>query len=323
MSTHPEFDCETTAEEVVTAFPERVKDKHFVITGANSGLGLESARVLAKAGGIVVMLCRDTLKGEQAKKDIIKKVPDANLTVMECDLTSLASISAFAAAYIQTGKPIHVLLNNAGVMACPYSLTKDGFETQFGTNHVGHYHLTHLLIQVLEKTSTPDYPSRVVNLSSVAHACWAPVEGILFDDLDGKKHYNEWTNYGMSKLANVLFTVHMQKKMAGKNIGFVSLHPGVIRTNLMRDVGVCGLFGMCGAYNKHPKFTMRTAFASKTIPQGTATSIVCSLDPKIELGKYYSDCQVSDWLHPLAYDEATAERLDTVTAELIANASQK
>eukprot|EP00835_Amoeboradix_gromovi_P001637 NODE_79_length_22985_cov_0.358401.p5 type:complete len:345 gc:universal NODE_79_length_22985_cov_0.358401:10810-9776(-) len=314
MSSNPEFNNKTTADEVAAVFKERVVGKHFVITGANIGLGKETARVLAKQNGIITICSRNTSKGEEAKKDILKDLPNANITVMQLDLSSLKSIKAFSEQYIKSGKPINVLINNAGVMACPMSLTEDGFENQFGTNHLGHFYLTKLLLPVLQKSATSE-PSRVVVLSSIAHVIFSPKEGILFNDLDGSKSYNCWERYGHSKLANILFTVDMQKQFGSDKVAFVALHPGNIQsTNLMQHFGAQSAIQFCCAL----KFSEAgLLLGGKDIPQGTSTTIVCALDPEIQFGKYYSDCQLCTRLHKLAYDEELARKLTKVSNELI------
>ena len=316
MSSNPKFGENTTADEVVQAFAERVKDRHFAITGGNSGLGKESARVLAKAGGVVYILCRDLAKGEAAKKDILKETPEAQISVWKIDLMSLQSIKEFSDEFIKTGNPLHVLLNNAGIMACPYAKTKDGFESQFGTNHIGHFYVTKLLLPVLEKTGTEEDPARVVALSSLAND-WAPDEGIRFDDLNSEKKYNPWITYGMSKLANLLFAFDMHNRKQTKTVDFVSLHPGVISTNLTRDVGCSAALSFCGARRSTSNVKMGL-FDRKSIPEGTATSMVCALDPKIEFGMYYADCQLSQQHHELAFDKDLAEKLTEVTEKVIA-----
>ncbi|KAJ3252298.1 hypothetical protein HK103_001643 [Boothiomyces macroporosus] len=322
MSSNPTFNNKTTAEEVATVFKHRIKGKHVVITGANIGLGKETARVLAKEGAIITICCRTVSKGEEAKADILKETADANITVVPLDLSNLKSVKKCAEDYISTGKPIDILINNAGVMACPLTKTADGFETQFGTNHLGHFYFTELLLPVLEKSGTKDEPSRVVNLASLAAVLFAPKAGILFDDINGEKHYNSWERYGQSKLANILYTVELNDRMKkeGKHVIAVSLHPGnIAATNLTQHIGVKSAFEMVWQINKSliPKI-----MASKNIPQGTATSIVCAFDPKIEPGKYYYDCQLGTLYHPLSYDEELALKLTKFSHELIEKATQ-
>ncbi|KAJ3275231.1 hypothetical protein HDV01_000957 [Terramyces sp. JEL0728] len=317
MSSNPTFNNKTTAEQVAAVFPHRIKGKHVVITGANIGLGKETARVLAKHGAIITICCRTVSKGEQAKADIVKENADANITVVPLDLSSLKSVKKCAEDYIGTGNPIDILINNAGIMACPLTKTADGFETQFGTNHLGHFYFTELLLPVLERSGTKDEPARVVNLASLAAVLFAPKTGILFDDISGEKCYNSWERYGQSKLSNILYTVELNNRMKaeGKHIVAVSLHPGnITSTNLTQHIGVKSAMEMVWQLNKSlfPKI-----LESKNIPQGTATTIVCAFDPKIEAGKYYYDCQVGTLYHHLAYDEDLALKLTEFSRELI------
>ena len=322
MTSNPSFNAKTTASQAAEAFKDRIKGKYFLITGSNTGLGKETARVLAKEGGIVTILSRSVSKGEEAKEDILKEHPQAAINVLQLDLGSLKSVKACAEAYIATGQPLHVLINNAGIMANPYTKTSDGFESQFGTNHLGHFYLTELLLPLLDASGSAQEKSRVVNLSSIANILLAPPEGILFDDLDGTKHYNEWTRYGQSKLANILFTVDFQKKMVeeNRNVGFVTLHPGNINTNLTQYIDF--FTGLNFIYSSR-KSILPKMLSSKTVPEGAATTVVCALDPKIEFGKYYFDCQVSNMLHERAMDEVLAAKLTTVSRQLIESAISK
>ncbi len=204
--------------------------RRFVITGANSGLGLEATRMLAARGAEVVMACRTVKKAEEAAASIKAKTPNAVLEVMELDLSSLASIAAFASALAQRHSRIDVLMNNAGVMALPFAKTKDGFELQFGTNHLGHFALTAKLLALLEAAPAP----RVVSVSSHAHR----MGKIDFDNLDGQKGYSKWPAYGQAKLANLLFIFELERwlRKNGKKTIALAAHPGYAATNL-QNVG--------------------------------------------------------------------------------------
>lgn len=200
--------------------------KVIVITGANSGLGLESTRLLASKGATVVMGCRTPQKGDEAAALVRAKLPKASLEVMELDLSSLASITAFAQALAQKHPRVDVLMNNAGVMALPYRKTADGFELQLGTNHLGHFALTAQVLPLLEAAPA----GRVVAVSSHAHR----IGTINFDDLNGEKSYSKWPAYGQSKLANLLFTYELERwlRKHGKRTISVVAHPGYSATNL-------------------------------------------------------------------------------------------
>lgn len=203
-----------------------IPDQHgrvAVVTGANSGLGLIDARELARAGAHVIMACRNTEKGEAAAERIRDVHPDADLIVTELDLADLSSVRSFAA-----GAPdqVDLLINNAGVMAAPRRLTKDGFESQFGTNHLGHFALTGLLLQNLLRAPEP----RVVTESSPAHR----IGRINFGDLQGERRYVRWLAYGQSKLANLMFVFELQRRAseAGTALKSLAAHPGYSATNL-------------------------------------------------------------------------------------------
>jgi NAD(P)-dependent dehydrogenase (short-subunit alcohol dehydrogenase family) len=195
-----------------------------VVTGANSGIGLVTARELARAGALVIMACRDIAKGERAAEQIRAAVPTAELDVASLDLASLDSVRQFAAGYDR--ESLDLLINNAGVMVPPKRTTADGFELQFGTNHLGHFALTGLLLDRL--LATPG--ARVVTVSSTAHKFGR----INFDDLQGDRSYWRWLRYGQSKLANLLFALELDRRLraAGSELLSVAAHPGYAATNL-------------------------------------------------------------------------------------------
>ncbi len=197
-----------------------------VVTGANSGLGLVTARELARAGAKVVIACRNLDKGAAALSSINAAVSSADASVAELDLADLASVRGFAARLADDHERLDLLVNNAGVMAPPRRLTVDGFESQIGTNHLGHFALTGLLLSVLLAAPAP----RVVTLSSGAHR----IGTIKFDDLHREHGYNNWMAYGQSKLANLMFSFELQKRAsaAGASLLSVAAHPGYARTNL-------------------------------------------------------------------------------------------
>jgi len=197
-----------------------------IVTGGNSGLGLETSRELARHGARVVLACRSLEKARAAIADIRAGQPRADVEAMALDLASLASVRSFASAFLGKHRELHGLVNNAGVMALPRCETVDGFEMQLGTNHFGHFALTGLLLEPL--LSTPG--SRVVNLSSTMHKTGR----MRWDDLQGEKSYGKWTAYGQSKLANLLFSYELQRRLGAKRAGTISVacHPGYAATNL-------------------------------------------------------------------------------------------
>ena len=197
-----------------------------IVTGANSGLGLATARDLARAGATVVMACRDEAKGERAAASVRASTPNAALEVAPLDLADLASVRSFAAQAAAAHERIDLLINNAGIMAAPRRLTKDGFESQFATNHLGHFALTGLMLPALLKAPAP----RVVTVSSHLHR-----RGTMrFDDLQGERKYDRWGAYGQSKLANLMFCFELQRRAieAGSSLLSLAAHPGYASTNL-------------------------------------------------------------------------------------------
>ena len=197
-----------------------------VVTGANSGIGFEAVRVLADKHAHVVMACRNQDKGRKAAESILSATPEANLDLMQLDLSSLASIRSFAETLNAKVDKIDLLINNAGVMAIPWRETTDGFEMQIGVNHLGHFALAGLLLDTVLAASG----SRVVNVSSIAHK---PAR-VRFHDLQSEKKYNKWAAYGQSKLANLLFTYELDRRLksAGKTSMSVACHPGWAATEL-------------------------------------------------------------------------------------------
>jgi NAD(P)-dependent dehydrogenase (short-subunit alcohol dehydrogenase family) len=197
-----------------------------VVTGANSGLGLVTARELARAGAAVVLACRDLEKGESARNEVEARAPAAQLELEELDLASLDSVREFAERFRAGHQGLDLLINNAGVMATPRRSTADGFELQFGTNHLGHFALTALLIGEMEGRED----ARIVTLSSGAHR----IGRIAFDNLDGDRRYFRWRAYGQSKLANLLFALELDRRLraAGSTVKSLAAHPGYAATNL-------------------------------------------------------------------------------------------
>jgi len=205
-----------------------MKSKRVIITGANSGLGKESAFALAKLGAEIVLAVRDINKGQSVKNQILNQNPSAVIEVAALDLMDLDSVRKFAAS--QSTKPIDVLLNNAGIMAVPFEKTKDGFESQMGTNHLGHFLLTELLFGAISKGTNP----RIVNVSSSAHRLGKLKTGDKSEINVSKENYSPWTVYGNSKLVNLLFTNELVRrlKIANSNITVAVAHPGYANTNL-------------------------------------------------------------------------------------------
>lgn len=210
---------------------EQIKDqsgKTFLVTGANTGLGYETALELAKKSAQVILAGRSEEKLEAARTRISALVPSALLDIAVIDLNSISAIKSFAADFVESGKPLDVLINNAGIMFPPPSKTVDGFEAQFGVNFIGHYVLTALLFPVLKKSSH----GRVVTLSSMAHRNGE----IDFDNLKLEKPFNKFREYGQSKVADLIFSFELQRKIDASDSLVISTacHPGVSKTELLR-----------------------------------------------------------------------------------------
>jgi NAD(P)-dependent dehydrogenase (short-subunit alcohol dehydrogenase family) len=240
-----------------------------VVTGANTGLGFQTAQVLAARGASVVLAVRDIEKGKHAAARIADTAPGANVTVQHLDLTSLESIRA-AADQLRAKHPrIDLLINNAGVMFTPKQTTRDGFELQFGTNHLGHFALTGLLLEQL----LPVPGSRVVTLSSLGHRLQARIN---FDDLQGERSYRRVAAYGQSKLANLLFTYELQRRLSDADAGTtiaVAAHPGLANTELTRNSPAIAA-------------TIARLF-SQTAAMGALPTLRAATDPGVLGGQYY------------------------------------
>ncbi|KAG9283283.1 retinol dehydrogenase 12-like [Astyanax mexicanus] len=251
----------------------RLDGKTVIITGANTGIGKETARDLAKRGARVILACRDVEKAEAARKELVEDSGNPNIVAKEMDLSDTKSIREFADIINTEEKQLNILINNAGIMMCPYLKTADGFEMQFGVNHLGHFLLTYLLLDLLKRSA----PARIVNVASVAHT-WG---SIRLDDINSEKSYAPRRAYGQSKLANILFTRSLAKRLKGTGVTVYSLHPGVVRSDLWRNL----------SKPIQAAVKILTPF-SKSTTQGAQTSIYCSVEPQLEResGGYYSDC---------------------------------
>lgn len=248
--------------------------KVIVITGANVGLGYEAAKALVEKGAEVVLAVRTVSKGHDAEAKIRESVPNGLVHVMELDLSNLASVKLFAENFKARFNRLDVLMNNAGVMATPEMKTKDGFELQFGTNHLGHFALTGQVMDILLKTPN----SRVVNVSSLA----AENGAIHYDDIMFEKDYQRFGAYGQSKLANLLFTLGLQGRLdkVGASTISVAAHPGVANTELTR--GMLGNF----AFIRKPLGWLFGLFVQSS-DQGAYSQIRAAVDPSVQAGDYY------------------------------------
>ncbi|XP_068420335.1 retinol dehydrogenase 14 isoform X2 [Eschrichtius robustus] len=286
--------------------------KTVLITGANSGLGRATAAELLRLGARVIMGCRDRTRAEEAAGQLRSEIcqaggpelgPDSGgageLVVKELDLASLRSVRSFC----QEEEPrLDVLINNAGIFQCPYMKTEDGFEMQFGVNHLGHFLLTSLLLGLLKSSA----PSRIVVVSSKLYK----YGDINFEDLNSEQNYNKSFCYSRSKLANILFTRELARRLEGTNVTVNVLHPGVVRTNLGRHIHIPLLV--------KPLFNLVSWAFFKTPLEGAQTSIYLASSPEVEgvSGKYFGDCKEEELL-PKAMDESVAGKLWDVSEVMV------
>ncbi|KAJ8335296.1 hypothetical protein SKAU_G00409350 [Synaphobranchus kaupii] len=282
----------------------RLNGKTVLITGANTGIGKETARDMAFRGARVVMACRDLSRAETAAAEIRRTTGNENVVVQQLDLASLHSVRQFVRGYVASEDRLDILINNAGVMMCPKGLTEDGYETQLAVNHLGHFLLTNLLLEKLKSSA----PSRVVNVSSITHRGGK----IHFDDLCFEKtQYDSLVSYRQSKLANVLFSRELARRTKGTGVTSYALHPGVIRTELSRHVEVG--YPVLRALLTAPAYLLM-----KTPHQGAQTSIHCAVSEGLEdqSGCYFSDCAVKETAAE-GRDDLVALRLWDVSARLV------
>lgn len=280
-----------------------------IVTGSNTGLGLDTARVLAERGARVVLAVRNVDKGRRAAAQIAKTAPGAEVSVQELDLGSLASVRA-AAEELRAAHPrIDLLINNAGLMYPPKGLTADGFELQFGTNHLGHFALTGLLLDHLLEVPN----SRVVVVASIAHRIQAAIH---FDDLQWERGYNRVAAYGQSKLANLMFAYTLQRKLAAKGAPTIAVaaHPGVSNTELMRHL----------PFGDNPLMRKATGLVTNSPAVGALATLRAATDADVVGGQYYGPSGFRELVgHPVlvtstdqSHDRATQDRLWTVSEEL-------
>lgn len=277
--------------------------KVVIITGANSGIGYETARALAKKGATVIMACRNQQKGEAAAKQIRNANPKGTVEVMQLDLGDLDSVRAFADEFKEQHDRLDLLINNAGIMHPPFGKTTQGFETQFGVNHLGHFALTGLLLDLTMRTPQ----ARIVTVSSGAHRFGR----IDFDDLNAEKGYRANAAYGRSKLANLLFTYELQRKLeaAGSKAIAVAAHPGWTATNLQQHSGLI-------------QFLNR--FFAQTPEMGALPTLRAATAPDVQGADYYGPSKRMEMVgypkrvqsNDRSHDAAVAAKLWAVSEEM-------
>ncbi len=277
--------------------------KIVVITGANSGLGFESSRVFAEKGATVVMACRNLEKGKRAEADILKDVPDADLDLMKLDVGDLESVRQFAEAYKARYDRLDILCNNAGLMAIPRQETADGFEMQLGVNHLGHFALTGLLLDVIARTRQ----ARIHSVTSTANFMGA----INFDDLMGEKEYSRWGAYGQSKLANVFFTFELQKRLTAAGLDTIAnvSHPGLVLGNLQQNS-----LEQSGTWYEGIGYQVSKLFLARDISKGVEPMLYAMTAPEAEGGVLYGP-QYIHHLGPVAEVKANEAAYDAEALE--------
>ena len=282
-----------------------------VVTGATGGLGYETALALARAGAEVLVTGRNAEKGRAAIEGIKRAVPSAKVRFAMLDLASLASIRAFAATMLANGRPMDLLINNAGVMDLPTRrLTEDGFELQFGTNHLSHFALTALLLPLLRKAQAP----RVVNVSSLAHRGGK----IDFRNLQAERKYNSWAAYQQSKLANLLFTFELQRRSDAYGWGLMSnaAHPGYARTELIPNgPGTGGLKGI--------GMKVLGSFMSHSAAAGALPTLFAATSPQAAPNGYYGPNGFYELKGPVAPAKIMPQAKDESVARKLWQASEQ
>lgn len=297
------FSSSSTAEQVVSRWDGTGKTA--IVTGASSGLGEEAARALASRGCEVILAVRSQDKGAVIAEEIRKGCPAANVAVMELDLLDLASVKRFVASFRDSGRPLNILMCNAGLALVPFQTTKEGQESQFATNHLGHFLLVTLLLDVLSATAVAcGQDSRVVVLASLVHHFSYP-GGIDFRTLTDPDMYNMTKAYGQSKLCNILFTRLLNEKLQGRKVTAVCCHPGSINTDLGRHL----------TNPLMPAVMLMARPFMKSIAQGAATQVFLATAEGVCGGEYYEDCNIAS-SSPWSHDKLLAKKLWTLSEDL-------
>jgi NAD(P)-dependent dehydrogenase (short-subunit alcohol dehydrogenase family) len=311
-----QFGAESTTDEVLEGVS--LRGRRVLVTGVSSGLGVETARALAARGALIVGAARDLAKARAATEHIREQSSGGGMELVQLDLASLASVRAGADALLAAGKLFDLVIANAGVMACPKGTTADGFETQFGTNHLGHFVLVNRIAALLKPGS------RLVNLSSSGHR-FADVD--LSDPNFERTPYTEFGAYGRSKTANVLFAVEFDRRHKERGVRATAVHPGGIQTELGRYMTPAVRESLIASINASQP-PGAPAFKWKSIPQGAATSVWAGVvaAPEHVGGRYCEDCHVAEIVNsegfrggvrPYALDPQRAKALWAKSEEMV------
>lgn len=293
-----------SGRKFIESTPTDLNGKVAIITGASAGIGKSLAKFLGNRGAHVILACRSPGKAEKALRYLKEHSTAGTFEVMDLDLASFNSIRKFASDFkSRSDNPrIDLLVNNAGVMRCPFSKTEDGIEMQFGTNHVGHFLLTHLLLPLVEASE-----GRIVNVSSIAQ--YRAIDGITIDKMSNEETYDPSEAYGVSKLANIHFTRELARRLEKKKSPVIvcALHPGGVMTDLGRHFSPFSIIFIL--------FQAIGSMAFRTPDQGAQTSLYCCLSKDIKSGEYYSDCAPGT-ICEQARDEKAAKDLWVLSEKL-------
>ena len=292
-SNNRNFDFSSTTDQVLDGID--LSGVSVLVTGAGSGLGAETVRAMAAKGAAITLAGRN----RQQLQAVCDAVGSNNLSILEFDLASYDSITKAAEKFCSDNDSLNILINNAGVMACPYTKTKDGFEMQFGTNHLGHFLFTNLIMPTLLKSASSGADTRIVSLSSLGHR----TSPVVFDDICFvNRDYEKWIAYGQSKTANSLFAVGLEQRLADKGVHALAVHPGVIRTNLGRHMTKEDIEMMSKRYSdndtsdKDPSNKATATRGMKTVEQGAATQVYAATAPELAGvgGVYLEDNHIAE-----------------------------
>jgi NAD(P)-dependent dehydrogenase (short-subunit alcohol dehydrogenase family) len=313
------FGAESTTDEVLEGVS--LNGKRVLVTGVSAGLGVETARALAAHGAEVVGAARDLTKAKAATAPVRADAADGgSLELVQLDLASLSSVRACAAALVANGKPFDLVICNAGVMATPFGKTADGFETQFGTNHLGHFVLVNRIASLMKPGS------RLVNLSSAGHQ----LSDVDLDDPNFERtRYSAWASYGRSKTANILFAVEFDRRHKDRGIRAAALHPGAIHTELTRYLDADAQRELTEIMTQVARLRGAKPIVYKSVPQGAATSVWAAAAAEADAvgGRYCEDCHVAEvvdapgftfgGVRPYALNPETAKALWAKSEELV------
>ncbi|XP_073042213.1 short-chain dehydrogenase TIC 32 A, chloroplastic [Primulina eburnea] len=307
------YGSKTTAEEIARdCCGSMPADSQLtaIVTGATSGIGAETARVLAKKGVKIIIPARNLRKAEIVKENIRKENPESEVTIMEIDLSSFSSIQTFCSDFLSSRSPLHILINNAGKYSHKLEFSEDKFELTFATNYLGHFVLTEMLLgKMVETASETGIQGRIVNVTSVIHS-WVKTSDFCFTELLNPKSYNGTLAYAQSKLANILHAKELARQLKARhaNVTINAVHPGIVKTEIVRDYR--------GFFTDSLYFMASKLL--KSISQGAATTCYVALSPHIAClsGRYFVDCNESR-CSDLANDEIEARKLWNQTRALI------